>query len=375
MFSTNYVRHTMDNNDVFCLVHEGVTADLYISSTDYDGVIRAAEDLRDDIQRVTKESPILYTETDSLSRHTVLIGTIGHSPVIDLLIAQNKLDIEHVVGKWESFVIQTVAEPLPGIEQGLVIAGSDKRGTIYGIYDLSEKIGVSPWYWWADIPPIQQDSIYITSGTYKQGEPSVKYRGIFINDEGPSLMSWVRSNYPDFTHEFYESVFELLLRLKANYLWPAMWDNTFYEDDVLNPAIADLYGIVIGTSHHEPMMRPHGDWKKHKKGPWDYHLNEQELYHFWKEGIRRGKHYESIVTLGMRGDGDEAMGGELSFAEKISLLERIVKDQRSIIADIQRLGLNDSQITQAAADTLYKLRLDVSYDGITRSYLSQWNLS
>src|SRR5262249_18777336 len=162
-----------------------------------------------------------------------------------------------------------------------VIAGSDKRGTIFGIYDVSGQIGVSPWHWWADVPTARRDNLYVRPGVYKQGEPSVKYRGIFLNDEGPSLMTWVRANYKDFTHEFYENVFELLLRLKANYLWPAMWDNTFNEDDELNPVVADLYGIVVGTSHHEPMIRPHGDWKKHKQGPWDYSVNADVLYRFW----------------------------------------------------------------------------------------------
>lgn len=350
MFSENYMVQQINNRNAFHLVHEGLSADIYVSAEDYAGVIRAANDLQTDIHRVTGRCPRLANDHQLLSGHAVLIGTIGKSPVIDALIADGRLDVSDVAGKWESFVIQTVVNPLPGIEQGLVIAGSDKRGTIFGIYDVSEKIGVSPWYWWADVPAAQHEALYVTPGTYKQGEPSVKYRGIFLNDEGPSLMAWVRSNYRDFTHEFYEKVFELLLRLKANYLWPAMWDNTFYEDDPLNAEVADRYGIVVGTSHHEPMMRPHGDWKKHKQGPWDYSINEEVLYRFWEEGIRRGRDYESIVTLGMRGDGDEAMGGHLSFEEKIVLLEKIVSDQRKIIAE--QTGSDASEVPQLWA--LYK---------------------
>lgn len=350
MFSENYVVQQSGSDDNFRLVHEGESADIYISAEDHAGVLRAANDLQADIGRVTGCCPRITHDNKLLSGHAVIVGTIGKSPVIDALITEGKLDTNGVKDKWESFVIQTVANPLPGIEQGLIIAGSDKRGTIFGIYDISEKIGVSPWYWWADVPCARYEALYVTPGTYKQGEPSVKYRGIFLNDEGPSLMAWVRANYRDFTHEFYEKIFELLLRLKANYLWPAMWDNTFYEDDPLNAEVADRYGIVIGTSHHEPMMRPHGDWKKHKEGPWDYSMNEEVIYRFWEEGIRRGRNYESIVTLGMRGDGDEAMSGHLTFEEKITLLEKIVSDQRKIIAE--QTGRDTAEVPQLWA--LYK---------------------
>ncbi|RCX16746.1 glycosyl hydrolase family 115 (putative glucuronidase) [Fontibacillus phaseoli] len=368
MFRKRYIQYATESNNrpkivenelkiskldpaSFRLVHEGIAANLYVSAEDYEGVRRAAGDLQCDIGRVTGVSPRLVSETSYLQQgHAVLIGTIGQCPVIDALIAEGKLQAGEVAGKWEAFVIQTVANPLSGLDSALVIAGSDKRGTIFGIYDVSENIGVSPWHWWADVPPAQRETIHVIPGTYIQGEPSVKYRGIFLNDEGPSLMAWVRANYRDFTHEFYENVYELLLRLKANYLWPAMWDNTFYEDDPRNAEIADHYGIVIGTSHHEPMQRPHGDWKKHRQGPWDYSVNERVLHDFWEEGIRRSRAYESIVTLGMRGDGDEAMGGHLNFEQKIALLERIVEDQRNIIAE--QTGKAATEVPQLWA--LYK---------------------
>jgi hypothetical protein len=331
MFNYNYIHFSLENDD-FQLVHQGNVADFYLSSIEEPGVTRATNDLCKDITRVTGHCPNLIQELSEETGHIVLVGTIGQSPLIDQLIAEGKVDTYGVVDQWESFVIQTVKNPLPGIEYALVIAGSDKRGTIFGLYDVSENIGVSPWHWWADVPPIQQDRLYVNPGAYKQGEPSVKYRGIFLNDEGPSLMAWARSNYQELNHEFYEGIFELLLRLKANYLWPAMWDNTFHEDDPLNPEVANYYGIVIGTSHHEPMLRPHGDWKKHREGPWDYSLNSDVLYRFWEEGISRSRDYETIVTLGMRGDGDEAMDGHLAFEEKIELLQHIVEDQREIIA-------------------------------------------
>ena len=335
---------------VFPLAAGGKVADLVVSGDDHPGVIRAADDLRRDLFRVTGMTPRLCHETEPLSEHAVFIGTIGKSAVIDGLIETGRLDAAGVAGKWESFVVQTVPEPLPGVREALVIAGSDKRGTIYGLYDLSGQIGVSPWHWWADVPVARREELYIRRGTYKQGEPTVKYRGIFLNDEGPCLMTWVRANYPDFTHEFYERVFELLLRLRANFLWPAMWDSSFYEDDERNAALADLYGIVIGTSHHEPMLRPHKDWKIRRSGPWDYAANRDTLYRFWEEGIARSRNYESIITLGMRGDGDEAMGGGEPLEEKMRLLQTVIADQREIIA--RHMGPDVTKVPQIWA--IYK---------------------
>jgi hypothetical protein len=197
-----------------------------------------------------------------------------------------------------------------GVKSALVVAGSDKRGSIYGLYDVSEQIGVSPWYWWADVPVIHRDQLFVRAGRYVQGEPAVRYRGIFINDEAPALTGWVREEFGNYNHQFYEKVFELLLRLKANYLWPAMWNNAFNDDDALNPKLADEYGIVMGTSHHEPMLRAQQEWKRYGKGAWDYGTNADVLRQFWTEGIRRNRNYESIVTLGMRGDGDLPMSAE-----------------------------------------------------------------
>ena len=191
---------------------------------------------------------------------------------------------------------------MPGIRSALVIAGSDKRGTIFGIYDVSEQIGVSPWYWWADVPVPHRAALFIKPGRYIEGEPAVKYRGIFLNDEAPSLTGWVNEKYGGFNHYFYERVFELLLRLKANYLWPAMWNSAFYEDDPLNGKLANEYGIVMGTSHHEPMMRAYQEWQRHGVGPWDYATNAKNLDAFWEYGVQRGRNWESTITIGMRGN-------------------------------------------------------------------------
>lgn len=312
----------------FPLVRGRGAATLYVDSSDYPGVARAAHDLQQDIFRVTGCRAPFSQDEASLSGDVVFIGTIGKSGAIDRLIQERKLDVGQIKGKWESTLIQVVANPLPGVARGLVIAGSDKRGTIFGIYDLSEQIGVSPWYWWADVPVEHKGALYIRAGRYVYGEPAVKYRGIFLNDEAPSLTGWVNEKYGGFNHLFYERVFELLLRLKANYLWPAMWNSAFNEDDPLNAKLADEYGIVMGTSHHEPMLRAQQEWKRHGTGPWNYATNSKVLDTFWADGIERNKNYESTITLGMRGDGDKPM----SETDDVALLEKIVAAQRKIIA-------------------------------------------
>src|SRR5215472_5770576 len=298
---------TVDHPGDFRLVRHEIAAGLLVDANDYPGVLRAATDLKADIARVTGVSPSILNKDETSRPNLVIIGTIGKSAIIDRLAQEAKLDVRPVAGKWESFIIQTCDSPLPGVDSALVIAGSDKRGTIFGIYDVSEQIGVSPWYWWADVPVTHQDALFVKPGTYAEGPPAVKYRGIFLNDEAPALTGWVKATYGNYNHQFYEKVFELLLRLKANFLWPAMWNNAFNEDDPLNPKLADEYGIVMGTTHHEPMLRAQQEWKRHGTGPWDYAKNPDVLRKFWEEGIERNKNYESIVTLGMRGDGDMPM--------------------------------------------------------------------
>lgn len=312
----------------FILVENGAAAPLAVDPNDYPGVTRAANDLSGDILRVTGVAPRFLNAQSALEGRVVIIATLGRSALLDRLIAEHKIDAAALQGKWESYLIETVTDPLPGVSSALVIAGSDKRGTIYGIYEISEQIGVSPWYWWADVPVTAQKALFVRPGRHFQGEPAVKYRGIFLNDETPSLTGWVKEKYGGYNHEFYVKVFELLLRLRGNFLWPAMWNSAFNEDDPLNPKLADEYGIVMSTSHHEPMLRAQQEWKRHGKGPWDYSTNGAELREFWSQGIERNKDYESIITLAMRGDGDLPMSAE----SNIRLLEQIVADQRKILA-------------------------------------------
>ncbi len=310
------------------LAHGGKTAALYVDPADYAGVIRAAGDLQADIQRVSATRPALRKNTRPLGADVVIIGTIGKSALIDGLVKAGKLDVSTIQGKWEGWLVQTLVRPLPGVERALVIAGSDKRGTIFGIYEISEQIGVSPWNWWADVPVQPHKSVFIAAGTRVSDAPVVQYRGIFLNDEEPALSGWVRQRYGGYQHAFYEKVFELILRLHGNYLWPAMWNSAFFDDDPLNGKLADEYGIVMGTSHHEPMMRAQREWGRNGGGAWDYDSNAEVLRKFWTGGLRNTRDYEKLITIGMRGDGDKPMSQE----SDVALLERIVTDQRAIIA-------------------------------------------
>ncbi len=328
---SSYVTFQKEKNS-FTLSASGKSTSIYISPDDFPGVLRAVRNLQIDIEKVTSKAPALLQQPGAREREMVIIGTVDKSELIGELVNRKKIDITSLKGKWESFLIQLVENPFPNVERALVIAGSDKRGTIFGIYDVAKEIGVSPWYWWADVPVSKHPDVYIKPGKYLFGEPAVKYRGIFINDEEPALGRWAVEKYGGFKHEMYEKVFELILRMKGNYLWPAMWWASFNTDDPLNPDLADEYGIVMSTTHHEPMMRAHADWKAYKgsAGPWDYDKNETKLREFWTEGIRRMGSRESIVSMGMRGDGDMAMTAETN----IALLERIVAAQRKIIADV-----------------------------------------
>lgn len=313
----------------FPLVSKGKTASILISKTDFSGVLKVAGHLENDIFQVSYLHPKRISAISEARDFVVIIGTLGKSKIIDQLAKEGKINANELRGKWEKFTTQIVENPFKGIKKALVIAGSDKRGTIYGIYDLSNQIGVSPWYYWADVPIKKQSELHVVPGIHSQGEPKVKYRGIFINDEAPALSGWAFEKYGGFNSKFYDKVFELILRMKGNYLWPAMWGRMFYVEDPQNAVLANEYGIVMGTSHHEPLTRAHAEWGK-SNGKWDFNTNSEALINFWKDGIKRMGNNETIVTVGMRGDGDEPM----TEGTAIGLLENIVKTQRNIIAEI-----------------------------------------
>ena len=307
----------------------GKPATLLSSENDWPGVIRAFKDFRKDLKMVTGAEASWVSTPSKSSPLLVIAGTIGRSKYIDQLIRLKKINVSDISGKWEASLTQVVDRPFPGVDKALVIAGSDKRGTIYGIYTLSAQIGVSPWYYWADVPVAQKKDISVLPGRYIQEEPAVKYRGIFLNDEAPALTGWARTTFGGLNYKFYEKVFELILRLKGNYLWPAMWGSAFNDDDPESPKLADEMGVVMGTSHHEPLTRAHDEWRRFGKGAWNYNTNAAALQDFWRGGIKRMGKRESIVSIGMRGDGDEPMSEE----SNIALLEKIVMDQREIIKE------------------------------------------
>lgn len=321
--------------DAFTLVKPFVAAPILIDNNIDSGILKAIVNLSVDIDKVTGVSPILKVDKVSAEETVLLIGTIGKSKYIDDLVKNKKINASELQGKYEKYLIQTVQNPFEGVKEALVIAGSDKRGTIYGIYELSKQIGVSPWYYWADVPIKKQENIYIKRGKYTEGEPAVRYRGIFLNDEAPALSGWANATFGGFNSKFYEKVFELILRLKGNFLWPAMWGSAFYDDDPQNGILANEMGIVMSTSHHEPMAMAQSDWHRYVKrnnlpNIWDYTKNTRALQESWRFGMQRAKDWEKVVTVGMRGDGDEAMSEDTN----IALLEKIVKDQRKIISEV-----------------------------------------
>jgi glycosyl hydrolase family 115 (putative glucuronidase)/glycosyl hydrolase family 115 len=314
----------------FLLCSSSQPAIICIDSNDDWLVHKAASLLQTDIEKVTGNKPELINDIRGAKGTVIVIGSIEKSLLIKQLTQQKIINVSPLKNKWESFLIQSVQYAKQGVGGLLLIVGSDKRGAAYGVFELSQQLGVSPWYWWADVPVKKRTEVFVKKGTYLFEPPSVKYRGIFINDEAPAFSGWAKEKFGGVNHLVYEKIFELLLRLKANYLWPAMWGNAFNDDDTLNPILADKYGIVMGTSHHEPMLRAQQEWKRYGKGQWNYDSNEVVLKDFWRKGIQNMGTHESIVTIGMRGDGDMPM----TKGSNIALLERIVSDQRKIIEEV-----------------------------------------
>jgi hypothetical protein len=338
----------------FAVVDAKTNSTIYVDPSDWPGVLRAANDLASDIHAISGKMPQVISADKVTHRTAIIIGTIGKSRLIDQLVAAGKIDVSSIQGKWESYFTQVVPKPLPGVDSALVICGSDKRGAIYGAYDLSEQSGQSPWYYWADVPAKKHAEIFVKNGKFSVGEPSVRYRGIFLNDEAPALSGYIHAKYgnvpqnndtnkgpripsgvANYGHEFYSHLFELLLRCKGNYLWPAMWGNAFNEDDPQNAPTADLYGIVMGTSHQEPMGRAQGEWDRLPRsvtfGDWNYATHPEALEQFWRDGLTRNKNYESLLTMGLRGRNDTEMVRGTDQA--IALLNKIIPAQRKLIAE------------------------------------------
>ncbi len=341
------------DSSLFPVVKEGKALRIMLDDFDFKGIRFAAEAFAGDVCLVTGMSPEICTISDvssteqEISSVALLAGTAGHSRIIDVLAADGVLNLTAVQGKWETYTTAVIENPARGISRAIVVAGSDKRGTVYGIYRLSELIGISPWIWWADVLPQERNEILlpVSDLTYTSKEPSVKYRGFFINDEWPSFGKWTVNRFGGFNEKMYAHVFELILRLKGNLLWPAMWNAVFSEDGEscpqANAELADEYGIVMGTSHHEPMFRAGEEWQKEyaKYGSgnvWDFLHNRNAVTEFWRDGVARNGAYEKIVTLGMRGERDSALGG--SMQRNIELLKDCIMTQRRLLDEA---GLSD----------------------------------
>ncbi|MCL2285399.1 MAG: glycosyl hydrolase 115 family protein [Firmicutes bacterium] len=334
----------------FILFDGGTAADLYIESGDWDGAAIALNALQNDIEMVSGVRPQAVNSISSPGNGmAVIVGTIGKSATINKLAADSKINITNIQNKWESYLLQVVDNPFDGVESALVVAGSDKRGTIFGIYEISRMIGVSPWVWWGDCVPERKSRVSFPADfRVEQGEPSVKYRGFFLNDEAPSLSGWMSKHFPKVANpqatqgcgnQFYTKVFELLLRLKGNYLWPVMWNNSFHTDDPQNTVLADKYGVVMGTSHHEHMTCADKEWNWSKLGDWNYATNRENIYKFWHKGTEERKNYESIITLGMRGQADTSiLGPNATLKDNMDLMQKVLTDQREIIGNVFGAG-------------------------------------
>ena len=329
--------------DRFTLVEDGRPNPIFVSSGENTAILRAANNLVEDFERVTGVKPAM--SENGKAERAIIIGSLD-SPLVKEMILNGKFSDEELKGCIEKYLIRTISNPVEGVDEALVIVGSDRRGTVYGIYEISEQIGVSPWYDWMDVPVKKQQNLSIARGSYTAGEPAVRYRGIFLNDEAPCLTGWVEHTYgTDYgDHRFYERMFELVLRLRGNFMWPAMWGWAFYADDPINSKTADEMGIIMGTSHHEPMARNHQEWarKRGEYGAWDYGTNKKVLDRFFREGIERAKDTEDLITIGMRGDGDAAMGGKEGHDDEyvpdykylIDMMQKIFDNQRKIIKNV-----------------------------------------
>lgn len=319
----------------FVLMQMGRCAEIVIAPEDFAVVTLAARNLAEDVERVTGCKPALRTNI-SPTTTAVFIGTLGRSALIDGLVKEGKINVAALKNQWESFLIVTVTNPVPGVKQALVIVGSDRRGTAFGVYELSQEMGVSPWHWWADVIPERKSALFVKAGARKFGPPSVKYRGIFLNDEDWGLQPWAAKTFEpevgDIGPKTYGKLFELLLRLKANTLWPAMHKCTKpFNHYPGNARLANDYAIIMGSSHAEPMLRNNvGEWTAPPE-QFNYASNRSGVLRYWEERVATNGSFENIYTLGMRGIHDSAMQGPRSNDERIKLLEQIFADQRALL--------------------------------------------
>lgn len=341
--------------DGFPVAADGRAAPIHYSAADATVVRIAAEALRDDVERVTDLVPEVSTAAPAAGSTPILVGTLGASSLIDGLVSAGKLDVSEVQGHWEAYLAAVVTDPMPGVVRALVIAGADRRGTAFGVFALSEAMGVSPWHFWGDVPTARKSAVHVAAGLHVQPSPAVKYRGIFLNDEDWGLQPWAAKTFePEVGNigpKTYATIFELLLRLHANVIWPAMHEfpvetTPFYLVPG-NKETADAYAIVISTSHHEPMLTNSHEYDTSVLGPYNYWTNRDTIYNFWEQRVIDTAGYENIYTLGMRGRDDSGMlapSGTTNQQKAAKIQNEIIPDQRQMIAD--HVNPNPSQVPQ-----------------------------
>jgi len=321
----------------FPIVNATSTVTIYHDSADLELVHHVSRHLAEDIERVTGRRPVVSSSNGVVQGSPIIIGTIGRSHLIDRLAAEGRISIDPIRGNWERFIIQTVRNPLPGVEQALVIAGSDRRGTAFGVFTLSEAIGVTPWYWWADVPVTRSSELHVEPAKYVSRAPSVKYRGIFLNDEGWGLNPWASKTFdPEMGNigpRTYQKVFELVLRLKGNMVAPAMHPGTRAFFTVPgNMEMADSYGIIITTAHCEPLLFNNAtEWDIETQGEWNYMTNRDEIRRVLNDRVKQAAANENIYTIALRGMHDEGMIGPGDDTTRLKMLEKATRDQREIL--------------------------------------------
>lgn len=329
----------------FELIRNGRAADIYLEENTYPGVLRVAKALAEDIYLVTGIRPAIIRDAALLSGNAIIIGTVGRTALFNKLSGS-----EEIIGKREVFELRYAENPYPGVEKALVVFGSDKRGTIYGSFEISRLLGVSPWVWFADALPKHIDApVFGEEVPRISKEPSIRYRGFFINDEWPSFGNWTNNLFGGFNANMYEQVFLLLLRMRGNYLWPAMWSAIFPNDGpgIENARLADELGVVMGASHHEPCCRQ-GEEYRYLRGKdsiygdaWNFNTNEEGITRFWADGLKRSGRFENVITVGMRGEADSAiLGREATLKDNIDLLRRVLKTQNRLIREYVNADLD-----------------------------------
>ncbi len=332
------LKDTVGTPSDFPIVFDGRAAGILVDKADAEAVHVAAGLLASDVERVTGVKPRVSNNAADFKGATAIVaGTLGKNALIDKLAADGKLkDLQKIKGRWEATLWQIVEQPFPGVNRALVIAGSDRRGTAYGLMRISESIGVSPWYWWADVPTTRRTSLVVGVPAPETDAPAVKYRGIFINDEDWGLHEWAKRTFePEvgaIGPKTYEKVFELMLRLRLNYIWPAMHEvSREFHSIPENIALTDKYGIVAGASHCEPMLFNNANWKEDARGKWDYKLNRDTVFSIWEDQAKTRGDKEAVWGLGIRGIHDSGMQGPKDIRTRINTLDEVIRDQRGLL--------------------------------------------